>query len=331
MKKLDKVFVEVSVAGLLGLLPPEDTQTVISTLALRQTPSKTRPPHLATADSRLLPATASATSTSTSTTPTADKTELAPRPAVSPVLRRCAARGRGSSAKTSGIGTASSNRVNGTRANSRHSSHSSLAWQAHRFPLRMDLLHLNRNHNRNPRRYKDNNSSSTRADPEWTWVWVQGRANGPARLQGSSTPRLSPCTRYRRSRLRLRLGARAPVRVAGVCECKNRPDVDAARRVRDVACIAALKPTRILLNWYPQLAQSLTTGAFTRSKLDTGGLTGSASSGTQFHHPTILLSLSFYRALFCDKTALVLQILEEEHEFQIATGVSHYTGALCGP
>ncbi|KAJ7759063.1 hypothetical protein B0H16DRAFT_1456964 [Mycena metata] len=31
MKKLDKVFVEVSVAGLLGLLSPEDTQTVIST------------------------------------------------------------------------------------------------------------------------------------------------------------------------------------------------------------------------------------------------------------------------------------------------------------
>ncbi|KAJ7701361.1 hypothetical protein B0H16DRAFT_1705376 [Mycena metata] len=31
MQKLDKVFVEVSTAGLLGLLPPEDTQIVVST------------------------------------------------------------------------------------------------------------------------------------------------------------------------------------------------------------------------------------------------------------------------------------------------------------
>ncbi|KAJ7759087.1 hypothetical protein B0H16DRAFT_1534297 [Mycena metata] len=31
MQKLDKVFVEVSTAGLLGLLPPEDTHIVVST------------------------------------------------------------------------------------------------------------------------------------------------------------------------------------------------------------------------------------------------------------------------------------------------------------
>ncbi|KAJ7759060.1 hypothetical protein B0H16DRAFT_1720482 [Mycena metata] len=54
MNKLDKVFAEVSAAGLLGLLSPEDMQTVVSTHPPKQDP-RTWPPPPPSSSSQQLP------------------------------------------------------------------------------------------------------------------------------------------------------------------------------------------------------------------------------------------------------------------------------------